>query len=443
MKKSILTLLLLTGLLAATACISTGQAPPIPASPGEAGRFERLRAERIDRFLLEAMQKHNIDLWLVVTRENNPDPIARDLGADSPVLPAALLFEVHEGKLRSRVICASFDRTPFETGGIFSDVISYGSEGLLPHLRRLVQEIDPQRIAINVSELEPLADGLSAGLKGYAERAVGPKYAARMTGAVDLISSFRSRKVPEEIEIYREAVALTIQLEEEALSRQVITPGETTEAGVADFLQRRMEELGVTCAWGEHGCPSVMAGPARGHSDAGETVIRPGSLVRIDFGIKYDGYCTDIQRMAYVLREGETEPPDFILAAWKTVVRANEAAVAAMRPGVRGVDVDTAARKVITDAGYAEFVHATGHPVGFFTHDIGPLPGPHWPDRYGDRVLRALESGQIHAIEPSLEIEVPWIEGGPVGLGLEEEVLVTGEGAEYIGKHQTKLILIR
>ena len=410
--------------------------------PERQSRYRGFQRARIELYLQGAMEKYGIDLWLVVTRENNPDPLAEDLFADTAVLPAALLFEIRDGQLHKRVICANFDTTPFRQSGVYEEVIPYGREGLLPHLRRIVKEIDPERIAINQSELEPIADGLSAGLKQYTERAVGEKYAARMVSAVDLISSFRSRKIPDEISLYREAVRLTIQLEKEALSREIITPGVTTELDLANYLQRRMMELNLTCAW-HGGCPSVTAGPARGHSAAGATIIQPGSLIRIDFGSKMHGYCTDIQRMAYVLREGETRPPEIVRRAWETVVRANEAAVAAMKPGVRGVDVDTAARSVVTGAGYGEFVHATGHPVGYFTHDVGPLTGPHWPDRYGDRVLRELESGQIHAIEPSLMVELPWVEGGPVGFGLEEQVLVTEDGAEYLGGHQTELILIR
>ena len=411
--------------------------------PVRSARYQRYQLQRIDLYLLEALQQEKIDLWLVVTRENNPDPLAQDLFAHTAVLPAALFFEVREGKLRARVICANFDATPFEQSGVYEEVIPYGREGLRPHLKRLIEEINPKRIGVNISELEPLADGLSAGLKSYVEHSIGEKYAARMVSAQDVVSSFRSRKVPDEIALYREAVKQTIQLEEEALSRKVITPGVTTEIDVANYLRKRMIELNVTCAWGESGCPNVMAGAARGHSDASTTVIEPGRLVRIDFGIKIHGYCTDIQRMAYVLREGETEPPAEVQEVWETVLRANEAAVAAMRPGVTGVDVDTAARKIITDAGYDEFIHATGHPVGYFTHDIGPLTGPDWPDRYGDRVFRKLEAGQIHAIEPSVTLRLPWIPDGPVGVGLEEQVLVTADGAEYLGGHQTELILIR
>lgn len=274
------------------------------------------------------------------------------------------------------------------------------------------------------------------------ERAIGPDYTGRLASAEGIIASFRSRKLPEEIDLYGEAVALTIRLEEEALSQRVIQPNVTTELDVANYLRRRMRELGVTCAWGDDGCPSVVTGPARGHSSPTTAVIQPGHTVRIDFGIKMDGYCTDIQRTAYVLRQGETEPPAEVRQLWEAVVRANEAALAEMGPGITGEAVDTAARNTITEAGYDEFVHATGHAVGFYTHDVGPLLGPNWPNRYGSAVFRRLETGQIFAVEPSATVTVPWVEG-PMGVGLEEEVLVTPEGARYLGTHQTELILIR
>ena len=127
-----------------------------------------------------------------------------------------------------------------------------------------------------------------------------------------------------------------------------------------------------------------MAGLARGHSAASARDDPAGPVIRIDAGVDDDGYKTDIQRLAYVLRPGETEAPPRRSRRRSTTVRAaNRAAAAALKPGATGTAVDTAARRVITDADYEEFKHATGHPIGFYTHDIGPLLAPAWPDRYG------------------------------------------------------------
>jgi Xaa-Pro aminopeptidase len=185
-----------------------------------------------------------------------------------------------------------------------------------------------------------------------------------------------------------------------------------------------------------------MAGRARGHSAASAATIQPGSIVRIDVGMDEDGYKTDIQRLAYVLRPGETEAPSEVEKAFETVRAANRAAAAALKPGATGTAVDTAGRKVITDAGYEEFQHATGHPIGVYTHDLGPLLAPAWPDRYGKLGAYVIERDQTFAIEPSLEVELPWMMGGSVGFGLEEDYVVTEAGSEPLGTPQDKLILI-
>ncbi|HKD18399.1 MAG TPA: M24 family metallopeptidase, partial [Thermoanaerobaculia bacterium] len=120
----------------------------------------------------------------------------------------------------------------------------------------------------------------------------------------------------------------------------------------------------------------------------------------------------------------------------------NRAAAAALKPGATGTTVDTAARHVVTDANFEEYPHATGHPIGFYTHDIGPLLGPAWPDRYGKMGSYAIERDQTFAIEPALEVELPWMMGGKVGFGLEEDYVVTDKGAEPLGTPQENLILI-
>ena len=128
--------------------------------------------------------------------------------------------------------------------------------------------------------------------------------------------------------------------------------------------------------------------------------------------------------------------------AFDTVKAANRAAAAALKPGVKGSAVDAAGRKVVTDAGYPEFVHATGHPIGFYTHDLGPLLAPDWPDRYGKLGAYTIERDQTFAVEPSLQTELPWMMGGAVGFGLEEDYVVTEKGSEPLGSLQETLILI-
>jgi Xaa-Pro aminopeptidase len=229
---------------------------------------------------------------------------------------------------------------------------------------------------------------------------------------------------------------MTQQILAAALSSRAVVPGKTTEADITRFLEERSSSLGAEVAF-----ISVIAG-GRARLSPAQTVVQRGDLVRIDFGISWRGYKTDVQRTAYVLRDGEDRPPPRIKKMWDTAIRANRAAVLAMKPGVTGLAVDTAARSVITSAGYGEYSHATGHPVGIEVHDAGTILGPDWKERYGSRVLRRLEQGQIYAVEPVVNDYDPATRT-EIAIGLEEDVVVESGGARYLGMPQVTLILIR
>jgi Xaa-Pro aminopeptidase len=402
----------------------------------------RARKERIDRYLLPAMRRSGSDAWLVVTREGTMDPIAFDIAADHAVLRAACLFVDRGDHLERVAIVANFDTDSFEKSGLYTRVLPYGKEGAGPALKREVDAFSPKVIAVNQSRDAELADGLTAGNIQWIRDTLEPDFAKRLVSSEALLVSFRSRKTPDEIAKMRGAVHKTEQILADALTPSVIVPGKTTERDVADFIRKRRRERGLQASWAEDQDPNVMAGPVRGHSAASDAVILPGSVVRIDAGADEDGYKTDIQRLAYVLRAGETAAPEEVVKAFETVRAANRAAAEALKPGATGTSVDAAGRKVITAAGYPEFVHATGHPIGFFTHDLGPLLAPDWPDRYGKLGAYAIEKDQTFAIEPSLEVELPWMMGGKVGFGLEEDYVVTATGSEPLGTPQEFLILI-
>ncbi|MFQ5724583.1 MAG: M24 family metallopeptidase [Terriglobia bacterium] len=418
-------------LVVLSVCLLAAEARP------EASEAAALRQQRVNELLPRAMAEHGIDLWLVFTRENARDPIAEDVGGGQVVARSAFLFAHTADGYRKIAVVASYDVAPVEESGIYDEVIAYRGKGIKPHLQRLFRELNPQRIGVNISRDIPLADGLTVGMRNYLEETLGPAYAERFVSAEKLIVSFRGRRLPEEVAILREAARYTDRIIREALSEKVITPGRTTENDVAEFLRRRTAEFGATVPF-----ISVVVGPVRGHGGPSDRVIQPGDLVRIDFGITHRGYSTDIQRTAYVLRPGESEPPAELQRMWEVCRRATDAAIAAMRPGVTGNSIDTVARNTLLEAGYEGYPHAAGHPIGFDVHDVGPLLGPDWPERYGSTVHLKLEEGQTFAVEPILYADYAPV-GGQINIGLEEDVVITAEGAERLHPRQDQLILIR
>jgi len=171
-----------------------------------------------------------------------------------------------------------------------------------------------------------------------------------------------------------------------------------------------------------------------GHGAPTNLRLEHGQLEHFVFGVRQAEHCSDIQRLVYLLAPGEKQPPEPVRHGFDTVLRAVQAAVAALRPGVRALDVDAAARRVVTEAGYPEYKYATGHHLGRNAHDGGGVLGPAW-ERYGDTPYRLLEAGHVYTIKPGLMVP------GYGYVGLEEDVPVTAGGAEYLGTPQEALIL--
>jgi Xaa-Pro dipeptidase len=410
---------------------------PRLAGPPAATRVELLK-KRVDEMLPGAMRQTGVDCWIVLTRENSRDPIAQDLGGGTVVGRSAFIFTLGKSsELKATAIVASFDAEALAGSGIYERLISYNTEGLAPHLRKIVHDAKPKRIALNYSRDHPLADGLTVGMRAYLIDALGEDYAKRFVSSEDLLVSFRSRLLPEEVEIYRRAVELTQQILLSALSSRAVTPEKTTDQDIEDFLKERTH-----AASGEVAFISVAFDPSSADSSAAGRLVHRGDLIRVDFGIRWHGYRTDIQRTAYVLREDESGPPASIKKMWDTAVKANRAAVMAMKPGVTGEAVDAVARKVITGAGYIDYPHLTGHPVSVEVHDAGTVLGPDWKERYGSRVFRKLEADQILAVEPEVS-KYDSKTKSEVSIGLEEEVIVESGGAKYLGQPQVELIIVR
>jgi Xaa-Pro aminopeptidase len=382
---------------------------------------------------VEILNEMNIDLWLTFVRETSAggDPILPLIYGHDLTWQSAVMFSKKGDRI---VILGSLEAEAAHRTGAFSEVIPY-DQSIKPSLLKTLDRLDPSTIAINYSVNDVHADGLSHGLHLLlSEYLEGTPYKSRLIPAEKVIAAVRGRKTSSEIERIKRAVETTAEIYNRTFN--FLKPGGMTEIEVGRFMWEQMDNLGVTASWEKAGCPAVNSGPESkvGHGGPTDIVLERGHIVHFDFGVKQDGYCSDIQRLVYLLREGETQAPEAVQRGFYTIVTAVETAMASIKPGIPGWQVDAAARKIVTDAGYPEYMYGTGHQLGRTTHDGAGMLGPKW-ERYGETPDYLLEPGQVFTIEPGLEVP------GFGYIGLEEDIVVTNDGAEYIFDPQTELIL--
>lgn len=395
-----------------------------------------------DRDLVLLREKHaqldallprlDADAWLVLCREGS-DHATTLFAGQAMVGLSAFLFTKRGEKV---AIVADYDRTGIEAPGTFDEVVAYGREGLPRHLREVVRRLAPDTFALNVHEGDHLLDGLSVGLLRWAERILDDgTIGARARPSAPVLGPLRAVKTPEELRRLRAAVEVTERLFAEVAG---FMRSGMTERDVAAFLKRRQRELGVTHSFGDGA--AVMTGRAgMGHRAAGDAPITPGDTVVIDMGVVVEGYTSDLMHTYYVLEEGETRAPEAVTRRFEAARAAVRASVEAMRPGVRGHEVDAVARRVLAEHGAPEYTHALGHQIGRTVHDGGTTLAP-LGERYGDRGAAALVAGEVYTVEPVVHGRTD-VDGHPIGP--ERDVVVTPDGADYLSPPQDEPTLIR
>lgn len=372
----------------------------------------------------------DLDAWLIWVRETEqiPDPAMNLVMGGSLVATSALLF--HRSGARTAVV-ASYDADGLPEG-LFDRVVGY-EQGIGPHLLDELRRLDPKRIGIDVSQANVAADGMTAGMYQRLQALLeGTPYAGRLVPAEGLIGRLRGRKLPEEIRRIQQAVDLTDKILSATI--ETLHPG-LSECEVHERIHEAMRSHGVTAAWDPAHCPAVDAGPEKafGHVGPTDAVILEGHLLHVDFGVRVNGYCADLQRMVFF--GPPSSVPEEIVRGFDTVAEAIRAAAGILRPGIRGHEVDRVARAVLEERGYPEYMHALGHQLGRFAHDGGTSLAPLWP-RYRDAAQGMIEEGNVF----TLELEVPTEHYGQVSL--EEDVVVTADGCRFLSTPQTALICV-
>lgn len=379
------------------------------------------------------LREQDVDLWLTLVRETSltTDPCLDLIAGTYSAWTGAFLVSAQGERI---AIVGRFDAPSVAALEAYDEVVPY-DESVRPALLQAIERLGPRSIALNYSESDAAADGLTHGLwLVLRETLAGTPFEDRLVSSEAIVNALRGRKSPEEVGRVREAVRETEELF--SLVTEALAP-DMSEIEIASLMHDEIERRNLGYSWERDHCPAVNAGPEKevGHTAPGELRTRRGELLHIDFGVSRNDYCSDLQRVWYLLGEGETEAPDDVRHAWTALWTAVDAGAAALRPGVAGWEVDAAARETLVAAGYPEPMYALGHQLGRSAHDGGTLLGPRW-DRYGSSPLGLVEEGNVFTLEYGTAVP------GRGYIGLEEDVLVTSGGVEWLSTPQRELWLV-
>ncbi|HYN09201.1 MAG TPA: M24 family metallopeptidase [Vicinamibacterales bacterium] len=400
----------------------------------QATHVHRWISDRFDTVLPALMRREGIDMWIIVSREYNDDPVFRSM---SPLTTFSsrrrtiLVFFDQGAKGVERLSIGRFDYERLYT------VVSTQNDAQWEGLRKVVEARNPKVIGINTSEAWNHADGLTANEKENLLRALGPTFASRVKSAEMLAVGWLEVKRPEETGAYRHVMTVAHKIIREAFSNAVVKPGVTTTDDVVWWMRQRVADQGL----GSWFHPSVSIQRA-GQAQPSSRVIQPGDLLHTDFGLVYLGFSTDTQHHAYVLEPGETDAPAGIKAGLAAANRLQDLTMQHAKPGGTG----NAALKGALDQARAEGLVPSiyCHPVGYHGHGAGPPIGmtdyqSGVPVR-GDYVFRP---DTWHSIELNVTHQVPEWNNQPVRFALEEDAALLSTGWDWIDGRQTRLYLIK
>ena len=408
-------------------------------------RWEMERQIRLDKFeqvLPRAMRDNGIDMWIVAVKENHYDPLWKDLGRGYVTGVGYYMFTDRGGDRIERIALGP-------SGYLINESGAYDGMSAASMLADFVKQRDPKRIGVNMSDEIGPADGLSVTMLAHLKKTLGEPYASRMVSAEKLVSEFRSRRVASEIVAFGEASGIAVLLAERALSNEVITVGKTTLEDVAWWLQDRLLEKGLGS---EFDMPSVyVTGPNGIVATSTNRIIQPGDVMMIDWGVQLMNFGTDVKRVAYVLKAGETAAPKSIQQAFDKAISARDAFKKAIKPGVRADETMKRMDAALAAAGFGvvEFnrpnkddktdVTYGFHPVGNTGHDIGPSMTT-WQPLQSTFVLKTqhIFSFEYFAYTPIAE----W-NGAKLRIPIEDDAILTEDGIQFLHPANYRLLIVK
>ena len=407
--------------------------------------IDKIIDERIETVLPGLMERTGIDMWVIISREYNEDPVLKTF------LPSTWQTA------RRRTILLIFnpgDEKPLETlavarygvGETFTkawDKELHGDQW--KRLAELIDERNPNQIGINYSDTFALADGITHTEYDLFLESLKPVHRDKVISAENLSVGWLETRSKTEMIIYQQICRIAHEILAAGLTDEVIQPGITTTNDVAWWYRDRIRELKLT-AW-FHPSVSIQreTSPALDAKSSilarhDDNIIMPGDLLHVDFGITYLRLNTDTQQHAYVLKTGENKIPDDLKIAMQNGNRLQDILTGEIAVGRTGNEVLSSALRKAKNEGITPSIYT--HPIGYHGHGAGSTIGM-WDQQGGvpGGGDYPIYPNTAYSIELYAETNIPsW--GKPVRIKLEEDAIFDGESVYYIDGRQKEIFLI-
>ena len=405
-------------------------------------KTNQIRLDKFDLILPEAMRENKIDMWIIMSREGNFDPLYSDMGEGYVGHNGYYIF-TDTGSPRVERAVLGID------GYLLEETKAYDYFGSESELKEFVAKRDPKRIGLNMSKDIGGADGLSYTGRQELVEILGKKYEVRFVPAEKLVSDFRSRHVATEIAAFAEAGDYSYQFAERALSNEVITPGVTTLEDVAWWMKEQLFKNNLQSSFG---MPSIyVTGPNGIEATSTDRIIQRGDILMLDWGVGFMNMYTDMKRMAYVLKEGEKEIPKSIQHAFDQAVKVRYIVTSTIKPGVTAQQNMDNVYNALQSAGYSriEFNKPNAddktdviigcHSVGDWGHGTGPSIAHFNPVQ----LTYIIKPSNLLSIELFAYTSMPEWGGKKLRIPLEDDAIVTERGVEWLYPVNQRVQLIK
>lgn len=419
---------------------------PLPTLREQAVEQQAWLEARLNRVLSALMLEYGVDMWILSMREYGEDPVFWSISA--PTTFAARRRSIYVFTLQPDGTVERLALGGGSQGGVFE---AYRSTRPAPTqetgelvgdeqwqlLRELIEDRDPDNIALNIDPDWAFSDGLHAGEREVLEEALGP-YVDRVVREPRLAVNYIALRIPEMMPRYRQMMETVHAVISEAFSNAVITPGETTTEDVIWWLRQRVHALGYQ-VWFQPSVDVTRQGSGRIRE---ETIILPGDLLWTDFGVVAMNLHTDTQHLGYVLKPGETEAPAGLQRCLADSNRMQDLLLEEMQPGRTGNQILASTLARVSAEGITGTVYT--HPIGDHGHGAGPLIG-RWDGQEGVPIRgdELLLPSTWHAIELQATRAIPEWGGEPANCRQEEEAYLDADGERHwVYRRQSEFHLV-